>query len=62
MISDCVRYKLPFGPLGRIAHALIVGKQLRRIFSCRQRAIAAILALTGIRFTDPVIGTLANTR
>jgi hypothetical protein len=38
----------------------MVGKQLRRIFSYRQRAIAKILAVPGIRFTDPVIGTLAD--
>lgn len=62
VISDCVRYELPFGPLGRIAHAIIVGKQLRRTFSYRQRAIAKILALPGIRFTEPGIGTLTNRR
>ena len=62
VISDCVHYELPLGPLGRIAHELMVGNQLRRIFSFRQRAIAKILAFPGIRFTDPVIGTLVKNR
>jgi len=60
VISDRVEYELPMGILGRMAHAFMVGRQLRGIFAYRQRAIAGILAVPGVRFTDPVIGTLGN--
>jgi ligand-binding SRPBCC domain-containing protein len=59
VISDRVEYELPFGILGRIAHRILVGRQLKRIFAYRQRAIARILGVPGIRFTDPEIATLA---
>jgi hypothetical protein len=58
-ISDRVEYELPWGILGRMAHAFIVGRQLRGIFAYRQHAIAKILGVPGVRFTSPVIGTLA---
>lgn len=41
-IEDEVRYALPFGHLGRVAHP-IVRRQLRRIFSHRARAVAQLL-------------------
>jgi hypothetical protein len=34
-LGDCVRYVLPFGLLGTIAHALVVKRQLRQIFDYR---------------------------
>ena len=60
VISDRVEYELPFRMLAPLAHALIVGRQLRGIFAYRQRAIAKILGVPGVRFTDPVIRTLAT--
>jgi ligand-binding SRPBCC domain-containing protein len=39
-IEDEVRYVLPFGPLGRLAHP-IVRMQLRRIFAHRESAVRA---------------------
>jgi ligand-binding SRPBCC domain-containing protein len=36
VIRDRVVYALPFGPIGRIAHALFVKRQLDGIFSFRQ--------------------------
>ncbi|MEI8112690.1 MAG: SRPBCC family protein [Bacteroidia bacterium] len=36
MMIDRVSYKLPFGFLGRIAHALFVRKQLKQIFEYRE--------------------------
>ena len=42
VMSDRVDYALPLGPLGRIAHALVVRRQLRRIFEFRRRAIEEI--------------------
>jgi ligand-binding SRPBCC domain-containing protein len=38
-VSDRVEYALPFGPLGRIAHALMVRRQLDVIFGFRHRAL-----------------------
>ena len=39
-ICDRVRYALPLGVLGRLAHALFVRRDLDRIFDYRARAIA----------------------
>ncbi|MCB1182253.1 SRPBCC family protein [bacterium] len=39
-IGDHVRYELPFGPLGRLAHALVVRRQLDTIFRFRTEAVA----------------------
>lgn len=35
IMTDTVRYALPFGPLGNIAHALFVRRDLERIFDFR---------------------------
>ncbi len=42
VIEDKVRYALPFGPLGRLAHP-VVRHQLERIFSYRKEAVARAL-------------------
>jgi ligand-binding SRPBCC domain-containing protein len=39
IITDEVRYVLPFGLLGRMAHALFIGRQLKRIFGYRAEYI-----------------------
>jgi ligand-binding SRPBCC domain-containing protein len=44
VIRDRVRYALPFGPLGELAHALFVRRDLERIFDHRRRAVAYALA------------------
>lgn len=36
---DCVEYELPWGPLGRLAHALFVRRTLKKIFDYRQHQI-----------------------
>lgn len=41
-ISDTVTYALPFGPLGRVAHALFVQRQLRAIFEYRERKVVEL--------------------
>ena len=41
-IFDRVAYELPLGPLGRIAHALVVRRQLQSIFGYRERTIARL--------------------
>ena len=35
LMRDTVRYALPFGPLGEVAHRLFVARDLRRIFDFR---------------------------
>ena len=39
LMRDRVEYELPFGVLGRIAHALLVQRQLEGIFEYRRSAI-----------------------
>ena len=36
-MRDTVRYALPFGPLGEVAHALSCARDLERIFDFRAR-------------------------
>lgn len=43
-IEDHVTYALPFGPVGELAHALWVRRQLEHIFDFRRRAVEAIFA------------------
>ena len=40
VIRDRVRYAIPYGPLGSLAHALFVRRDLARIFDYRQEAVA----------------------
>jgi len=42
LMRDRVEYQLPFGLLGRIAHAVLVQRQLQAIFEYRRRAIEKI--------------------
>jgi ligand-binding SRPBCC domain-containing protein len=42
LMSDHVAYALPFGLLGRIAHRLLVRRQLEAIFDYREEAIDKI--------------------
>ena len=44
IMRDSVRYALPFGPLGRLAHALVVRRDLDAIFAFRQAAVLASLS------------------
>ena len=38
-LGDHVRYELPLGPLGALAHAIAVKRQLRQIFDYRARVM-----------------------
>jgi ligand-binding SRPBCC domain-containing protein len=38
-MRDTVDYRLPFGPLGKLVHAVWVERQLRVIFDYREQAI-----------------------
>lgn len=42
MVRDEVRYALPFGPLGRLGHALVVKRRLDTIFGYRAMVIGTI--------------------
>jgi ligand-binding SRPBCC domain-containing protein len=42
-IRDVVRYALPFGILGRVAHACLVRSELEAIFDYRARRVSSIL-------------------
>jgi ligand-binding SRPBCC domain-containing protein len=44
MVRDHVDYALPLGPLGDLAHAAIVERDLARIFDFRRAAVARLLA------------------
>jgi ligand-binding SRPBCC domain-containing protein len=42
LMTDLVNYELPLGPLGNLAHSLIVRKQLREIFDYRRQKVEEI--------------------
>lgn len=44
LMKDVVRYTLPFGPLGRIANALKVRRDVERIFNYRREVIVRSMA------------------
>jgi ligand-binding SRPBCC domain-containing protein len=43
LVSDRVEYRLPLGALGEIAHPVMVGRTLARIFDHRRDRVAALL-------------------
>lgn len=55
IVSDRVRYSLPLGALGRMAHGLLVGRQLLAIFNYRQRAIPGLIGAECTTIEAPVI-------
>ena len=44
VVEDRVTYKLPFGPLGRLTHSLLVRRQIEAIFAYRRGKLAALLS------------------
>ena len=42
-VVDIVTYALPLGPLGRLAHALLVRRQLESIFDYRREQLSELL-------------------
>ena len=45
LIGDRVRYVLPLGPLGEIAHVALVKRDLKRIFDYRELAVSRALGM-----------------
>ena len=43
LMRDRIRYAIPYGPLGSIAHVAFVRRDLRRIFDYRRDTVAALL-------------------
>ncbi|HZO58695.1 MAG TPA: SRPBCC family protein [Solirubrobacterales bacterium] len=43
LVTDEVRYAIPYGPLGALAHVAFVRRDLRRIFDYRRDTVAALL-------------------
>ncbi len=43
LMRDVVRYALPLGPLGTLAHAVLVRRDVERIFDFRAEAIPRVL-------------------
>lgn len=48
-LTDIVDYTLPFGPLGRLVDALVVRKQIERMFAYRQQATKNLLELSALQ-------------
>lgn len=46
MMTDSVRYALPFGPLGRLVNNLLVRKQVAGIFEYRKKAVDLLFSET----------------
>ncbi len=46
-IRDTVRYVMPFGILGELAHRLFVGRELSGIFDFRARKLSELLVREG---------------
>jgi ligand-binding SRPBCC domain-containing protein len=47
IMRDVVRYRIGFGPLGALAHALLVRRDIAAIFDYRAERVAALLRLSG---------------
>jgi ligand-binding SRPBCC domain-containing protein len=43
MIRDTVLYRMPYGPLGAIAHRMFIARDLERIFDYRRDAVERLL-------------------
>ena len=55
LIRDTVLYRMPFGPLGEIAHRVLVARDLERIFDYRRDAVGLLLG--GRRSTVAAAGS-----
>jgi ligand-binding SRPBCC domain-containing protein len=59
LVIDDVTYALPFGPLGRIAHAVAVRRQLIQIFKFRQEKMTDILGAPGRPLMEPYVAAVS---
>jgi ligand-binding SRPBCC domain-containing protein len=49
LARDIVRYRVGLGPLGELAHALVVGRDLRQIFDFRREAVRDLIGSPSAR-------------
>lgn len=61
LIEDDVTYELPLGPLGELAHRLVVRAQLLEIFRHRARTIAAIFTVPETNELPLTVGVAGGT-
>jgi ligand-binding SRPBCC domain-containing protein len=54
-VGDRVEYSLPLGPLGQVAHAAIVKRQLTDVFEFRQRELTKIFGGRTVQLSEPAI-------
>ena len=47
-VEDRVTYGLPFGGLGRLAHAALVHRQIRALWAYRQRRLGELVTRAGV--------------
>jgi ligand-binding SRPBCC domain-containing protein len=45
MICDTLLYRMPYGPLGAVAHRIVVARDLERIFDYRRDAVERLLGV-----------------
>lgn len=57
LVSDRVEYALPLGPLGEIAHSLLVRRQLLAIFRFRQQELEKLFGGTTRQVAEPVVSS-----
>ena len=43
LVRDAIRYEIPLGPIGTVARALFVARDLERVFDFRRRAVTRLL-------------------
>ena len=53
LIADRVDYRMPFGPLGALAHTALIGRDLDRIFDFRREAVSRLLGSVPPPRRDP---------
>ncbi len=61
VVRDEVTYTLPLGPLGRVAHRLVVRGELQKIFRHRARVIDAIFEQPGAEPTGRTVAVAGGT-
>ncbi|MDZ4780112.1 MAG: SRPBCC family protein [Planctomycetia bacterium] len=52
LMTDCVDYEVPLGPLGSLAHVLFVNRSLQQIFDYRQTKVIELLGEPSLEQTQ----------
>lgn len=60
IMEDEVRYALPLGPVGRLAHAVVVRRDVHRIFDYRAARIDEVMKAAGAESPETPHGILAG--